>query len=126
LLIVRRMARDLDIPVGIESVATVRDDDGLALSSRNFKLSPEQRARAPALFRILSQVAAELAAGGVAGPVLERGRVSLRKAGFARVDYLDLRAGDTLAALDRAAPGARVFAAAWLGTVRLIDNIPVG
>lgn len=125
LLLVRRMARDLDIPVGIESVATVRDGDGLALSSRNFKLSPEQRTRAPALFRILSRTAADLAAGAAAGPVLERGRESLREAGFARVDYLELRAGDTLAALDKATPGARVFAAVWLGTVRLIDNLPV-
>ncbi len=125
LLVVRRMVRDLDIPARIESVATVRDRDGLALSSRNFKLSPGAREIAPALFQTLGRIAAELATGATAAPVLERGRGALRAAGFARVDYLDLRDGETLAALDTAVPGSRVFAAAWLGEVRLIDNLAV-
>lgn len=125
LLVVRRMVRDLDIPARIESVATVRDRDGLALSSRNFKLSPGARETAPALFQTLGRIAAELAAGATAAPVLERGRGALRAAGFTRVDYFDLRDGETLAALDTAVPGSRVFAAAWLGEVRLIDNLAV-
>lgn len=125
LLVVRRAARDLDIPVRIESVATARDADGLALSSRNANLSREDRARAPALYRILCELARALASGGPAKSILEQGRRMLEDAGFARIDYLELRDGETLAALDRARPPARLFAAAWLGSTRLIDNISV-
>ena len=125
LLVVRRMVRDLDIPAGIESVPTVREGDGLALSSRNVKLSPGERDIAPALYRILGEAAVELAAGADAKPVLERARQSLCDVGFTRVDYLDLRDGETLAELDSAGPRARLFAAAWLGETRLIDNLAV-
>lgn len=125
LLVVRRMVRDLDIPARIEAVATVREPDGLALSSRNVKLSAEQRRRAPQLYRIMREVAAELASGAPARPSLDQGVRALREAGFDRVDYLEMRDGTDLAALQRAAPGARLFAAAWLGDTRLIDNVPV-
>ncbi len=125
LLVVRRTVRDLDIPVRIEGVTTVREADGLALSSRNFNLSREERAAAPALYRVLSEVAQALAPGGPAQAALEEGRESLMRAGFARVDYFELRDGETLTSLERARPPARLFAAAWLGATRLIDNIPV-
>ncbi len=125
LLVVRRVVRDLDIPVRIECVATVRADDGLALSSRNFNLSREERALAPSLYRILSGVAQALAPGGPAPAALEDGREALKSAGFARVDYLELRDGETLAKLERARPPARLFVAARLGATRLIDNISV-
>jgi pantoate--beta-alanine ligase len=125
LLVVRRMARDLDIPTRIEAVATVREPDGLALSSRNFKLSAEQRRRAPHLCRIMREVAAELAAGAAARPSLDQGTRALRHAGFDRIDYLEMRDGTALGVLQRAEPGARLFAAAWLGDTRLIDNISV-
>jgi pantoate--beta-alanine ligase len=125
LLVVRRMVRDLDIPVRIECVATVREANGLALSSRNFNLSREERARAPGLYRILSEAAQALATGGPAQAALEEGREALQRAGFARIDYLELRDGETLAELDRARPPARLFVAAWLGSTRLIDNILV-
>lgn len=125
LLVVRRMARDLDIPTRIEAVATVREPDGLALSSRNFKLSAEQRRRAPHLHRIMREVAAELAAGAAARPSLDQGTRALRDAGFDRIDYLEMRDGTALGVLQRAEPGARLFAAAWLGDTRLIDNISV-
>ncbi len=125
LLVVRRTVRDLDIPVRIECVATVREADGLALSSRNFNLSREQRALAPALYRILSEVAQALAPGDPAWSRLEEGRRALARAGFARVDYLELRDGETLAKLNRARPPARLFVAACLGAIRLIDNISV-
>ncbi len=126
LVIVRRMARDLDIPAEIVGVPTVREADGLALSSRNLLLSADQRARAPALYRVLCQLADELRdRRAPAAPALERARAEIIGAGFANPDYLDLRSSDTLEAFDRAEPGARLFAAAWLGQVRLIDNVKV-
>ncbi len=124
-LVVRRMACDLDLPIRLVAVATVREADGLALSSRNRGLTPAQRRVAPRLYEMLSALAARVAGGAAAAPALARGRDDLARAGFERVDYLDLRDGETLAALDRAAPGARLFAAAWLGDIRLIDNISV-
>ncbi len=126
LLVVRRMARDLDLPIRIVTVPTVREADGLALSSRNRGLTPAQRTIAPRLYETLSALAARLAGDAVAGPELARGRDDLARAGFERVDYLDLRDGETLAARDRAAPGTRLFAAARLGDIRLIDNIAIG
>ncbi len=134
LLVVRRMARDLDLAIRIVAVPTVREADGLALSSRNRGLTPAQRTIAPRLHETLSALAATLAGGPgaapgaapAAAPELARGRDDLARAGFERIDYLDLRDGETLAARDRAAPGARLFAAAWLGDIRLIDNIALG
>ena len=134
LLVVRRMARDLDLAIHIVTVPTVREADGLALSSRNRGLTPAQRTIAPRLYETLVALAADLAgapgaapgAAKAAGPALARGRDDLARAGFERIDYLDLRDGETLAARDRAAPGARLFAAAWLGDIRLIDNIAIG
>lgn len=125
LLVVRRVARDLDIPVDIVGVPTVREADGLALSSRNVALSPAQRAVAPALHRALREAAARLAAGAPVDSVLRDGTAVLIAAGFDAVDYFDLRDGETLAALDRAGATARLFAAAWLGDTRLIDNVAV-
>jgi pantoate--beta-alanine ligase len=106
-------------------VATVREADGLALSSRNALLTGEQRARAPDLYRVLRALAGKLKGGAAAGPALARGREELVRAGFDPIDYLDLRSSVTLEALARADRPARVFAAAWLGQVRLIDNLPV-
>jgi len=125
-LVVRRMARDLDLPIHIVTVPTVREVDGLALSSRNRGLSLAQRRVAARLYETLVALAAKLASGAAAAPEVARGRADLARAGFDRVDYLDLRDGETLAALDRAAPGARLFAAAELGDIRLIDNISLG
>jgi len=125
LLVVARMVRDLNIPTQIVPVPTVRAADGLALSSRNFNLSPAERARAPALYATLSAMAARLTNGADANKVLEDGRSALATAGFEPIDYLDLRDGTTLETLDRAIPGARLFAAAYLGETRLIDNLAV-
>ena len=124
-LLIRRMARDLDIPVRIAAVATVRAADGFALSSRNELLTPERRRRAAALFQVLSDMAERLSKGAPAQPELARGRAALIEAGFERIDYLDLRHGETLADLARAEAPARLFAAVWLGETRLIDNVPV-
>jgi len=125
LLVVRQMARDLDIPVAIVGIATVRETDGLALSSRNVLMTAEQRARAPELYRVLRALAEKLKCGAAAGPPLAWGREKLVRAGFDPIDYLELRSAATLEALARADRPARVFAAAWLGQVRLIDNLPV-
>ncbi len=127
LSIVSRMVRDLDMPVEIVPVGTVRQSDGLALSSRNKLLTAEQRKVAPLLYATLKEIADRLAnePGLRAEPLLSAGRHSLALGGFANVDYLELRAADDLAALDRVTRPARVFAAAWLGNTRLIDNLPV-
>ncbi len=126
LQIIRRMTADLNIPVEIAGVPTVREADGLALSSRNLLLSPEQRAVAPALHRVLRAAADQLAGGGPAAePVIAAARTAIVAAGFEDLDYLDLRAEADLAAHERADRPARLFAAAWLGGVRLIDNVPV-
>ncbi len=126
LTVVKRMARDLDIPVEIVPVPTVREADGLALSSRNVHLTPEQRAVAPLLHRVMQEIAAELADGETpASLLIPEGQMRLGTAGFTKIDYLALHAADDLAPLARVDRPARLFAAAWLGTTRLIDNIPV-
>jgi pantoate--beta-alanine ligase len=126
LQIIRRMATDLDLDVAIAAVATVREPDGLALSSRNVLLTPPQRAAAPALHRALAAAAGELAGGArPAPPALAEARRAILAAGFRAVDYVELRAEADLAALARADRPARLFAAAWLGEVRLIDNVKV-
>lgn len=126
LLVIRRLARDLDIPVRIVGVPTVREADGLALSSRNLYLSPQERRTAPALARVLREIAAALAREPeAAARELARGRTALEGAGFA-VEYLELRDAETLAPRASAAGApARLFAAARLGRTRLIDNLPV-
>ncbi len=126
LLVIRRLARDLDIGTRIVGLPTVRDIDGLALSSRNAYLGPEERKIAPALYRTLKDLAAALEAGqGPAADVVERARQTLLKEGFSGVDYLDLRDAETLARLDKIDRPARLLAAVRLGKTRLIDNVPV-
>ena len=125
LLVVRRMARDLDTPVHIEGVPTVREADGLALSSRNVYLSAQERRTAPLLNRVLRDVAAEIAArpDGIASS-LERGRTALDAGGFA-VDYLDLCDAADLTPVNRLTAPSRLLVAARIGRTRLIDNIAV-
>jgi pantoate--beta-alanine ligase len=123
LQVVRRLVRDLDVPVEIVGCPTVREADGLALSSRNVRLSPAQRAAAPLLNREMRAVAQTVAAGGDGAAALAVARANLAAAGFGRIDYLELRHPETLA--PAAARPARVFAAVHLGDVRLIDNVPV-
>jgi pantoate--beta-alanine ligase len=126
LLVVRRMARDLGLGVEVIGVPTVREPDGLALSSRNAYLSAAERAAAPALHRALQQVATGLRDGASMAALRADAVRALLDAGFTEPDYLDLRDAETLAPLDRLdATPARLLAAARLGTTRLIDNIPV-
>ncbi len=127
LLVVRRLVRDLDIPVQIAGVPTMREADGLALSSRNAYLSPEERRIAPEVARVLRRIAAALAAEPDAvARETACGRADLEQAGFT-VEYLEIREALTLAPVTAAVTApARVFAAVHLGRTRLIDNIPIG
>ena len=125
LQVIRRVARDLDIPAEIEGVATVRESDGLALSSRNVYLAPEQRGVAPALYRTLVDMARRLEAGEGVARVTADGLEILRRAGVTSIDYLEVCDAETLAKLDRLDRPGRILAAVWLGKTRLIDNIAV-
>lgn len=126
LKVVTRMARDLDIPVRVIGASTVREADGLAMSSRNVYLSPAERALAPTLHRVLVDCAARIAGGRPVKATLARGRDTIARAGF-RLDYLEARHADTLEPVRSTRDGpVRLLVAAWLGKTRLIDNIGVG
>ncbi|MDP6485288.1 MAG: pantoate--beta-alanine ligase [Alphaproteobacteria bacterium] len=125
LQVIRGLVRDLDIPVHIEAVATVREADGLALSSRNAYLSPAERAIAPTLFRALRQAAAAIEAGGDIRDLIEESERALLEGGFSKVDYFEACDALTLKAVSDVHAPARVLAAAHLGTTRLIDNVAV-
>jgi pantoate--beta-alanine ligase len=125
LAIIRRLVADLDIATDIVGAPIVRDADGLALSSRNAYLSADERARAVALPSALIEARDAIRAGGKAGPALARARERLSEARFARIDYVELADGETLVPLDAVKPGARILAAAVIGTTRLIDNLAV-
>ncbi len=125
LQVVRRMAADLLLPLEIIGVPTVREPDGLALSSRNRFLTPDERRIAPRLFLALNSIASALAAGARAEEPLAAARSELSGHGFV-VDYLALVDGPSLQPLPAAQPGARLVVAARLGSVRLIDNIQAG
>lgn len=125
LQVVRRMAGDLDIPIEVVACPTIREADGLAMSSRNVRLSPAERTLAPRLAAVLFDTAEKLAAGAEAEPPLARAREALGSAGFGEVEYIELRSAATLAPLARASEPARLLAAVWLGQVRLIDNVAV-
>lgn len=125
LAVIRRMVRDLDFDIRIVGVPTVREADGLALSSRNRYLSEEERAAAVALPDAMGEAAEAIAGGADVGATLIDAKAKLFEAGFSTVDYIELRDAETLepmAMLDRP---ARMLAAARIGTTRLIDNIAV-
>ncbi|MAU44634.1 MAG: pantoate--beta-alanine ligase [Cytophagaceae bacterium] len=126
LQVVTRMAMDLDIPVEVIGCPTVREDDGLALSSRNLLLPAEARAAAPGLNRAMTAMAEGLLAGGDVAALRATAEEAILAAGFERVEYLELRAADGLAPMASVDRPARLLAAAWIGGVRLIDNIAVG
>ena len=125
LQVVRRMTADLDIPTQVVGCTTVREGDGLAMSSRNLRLEPQARVAAAALYRELTTIGAGLAQGEDWGSLHADALDGLRAAGFDQVEYLELRACDDLALLEAPTAEARLFAAAWIGGVRLIDNIAI-
>jgi len=124
LMVVRRMVHDLDLPVAIVGVPTVREPDGLALSSRNRFIAVADRGKAARLFATLEAAARRLADGAAADAILDDARAALTCEGFA-VDYVALVDGPTLVPLAAARPLARLIAAARLGSVRLLDNVAV-
>jgi pantoate--beta-alanine ligase len=125
LKVVTRLARDLDLRLRVIGVPTVREPDGLALSSRNAYLSPDERAVAPLLHRILTDCARKISAGSAVTGVLAGGHKAITAAGFT-LDYLEARNADTLAPLRAAADEKiRILVAARLGRTRLIDNVGV-
>jgi pantoate--beta-alanine ligase len=125
LQVVKRLALDLDLQIKVHGCPTIRDIDGLALSSRNLLLSDRARTHACRLYEEMEAIAEGLNAGQDFSELQARAISTLDKVGFTKVEYLDLRAADDLSELTAPTRPARLFAAAWLAGVRLIDNIAV-
>lgn len=123
LKVVTRMARDLDLPLRVIGVPTVREKDGLAMSSRNAYLSPAERKVAPVLHRAMKDTAAAIKSGTSVSDAVAQGRTTIERAGFA-LDYFEARHAETLAPIQTVKDGPiRLLVAAKIGTTRLIDNI---
>jgi len=125
LAVIRRMTADLNFGVSIIGVPTVRDPDGLALSSRNAYLSADQRRSATALPKALQAARDAVRGGKPVAETLSEARNLLRNAGFSRIDYLALVDAQTLEPVDRPEGEMRLIAAAVIGSARLIDNLAV-
>ena len=124
LQVIRSVVAALFLPVQIEGVATMREADGLAMSSRNRFLATEERRRAPTLYRGLMRAARAISEGDPVPVVIDTASEDLKLSGFT-VDYLALVGGVTLRPLSEPAHGARLIAAARLGSIRLLDNVPI-
>ncbi len=124
LCVIRAMARDLDIPVDVLGGETIRESDGLAMSSRNAYLSNAERTLAPRLYQEITAIAEQVSAGADIDEVCTAASKGLSESGFKAIDYIVVKDADTL---EDPTPGRpmRVLAAAWLGRTRLIDNIAV-
>ncbi len=125
LLVVRRMARDLDIAIEVVGCPTVRETSGLAMSSRNMRLSADGLVKAGALHPILTRLAAKVSAGGNFADLKEQAEAEILAAGFEELEYLSLCSTEDLSTLETAKGPARLFVAAWIEDVRLIDNVAV-
>ena len=125
LAVIRQIVRDLDMPLAIVGAETVREADGLAMSSRNRYLSADERRTAPLIHRVISGVAARILEGGNADEACAEAAQRLTAGGFGKIDYVAVRDAATLGAYDPAKGTGRVLAAAWLGKTRLIDNIAI-
>lgn len=125
LQVVTRLALDLDLPIEVIGCPTIREEDGLAMSSRNLLLSDRARTWAPELHRAMEEMVEGLMSGGdhisLKGAAVKR----IERAGFSEIEYLDLRTADKLELVETLEQPTRLLAAAWLGGVRLIDNIAV-
>ncbi|WP_340241398.1 pantoate--beta-alanine ligase [Sulfitobacter pontiacus] len=126
LQVVTRLARDLDLPIEVIGCPTIREEDGLAMSSRNLLLSDRARTWAPELHRAMEEMSEGLLAGGDLETLRAAAVSRVERAGFTQVEYLDLRSADQLELMTTPNRPARLLAAAWLAGVRLIDNIAVG
>lgn len=125
LQVVLRLVRDLNLPITIVGCETIREADGLAMSSRNVRLTPQGRAVAGVLFSALTTAAHDIRAGHADRMAIREAAEKVRAAGFERVEYIELRDAETLMPSDDVRRPRRMLAAAWLDDVRLIDNIPV-
>jgi pantoate--beta-alanine ligase len=125
LQVVLRLVRDLNIPVDVVGCETIREADGLAMSSRNVRLTVEGRAKAPILYAAITRAADDIRAGHADRMAIRESAETMRKAGFERVEYIELRDAETLMPSDDPRRPRRMLAAAWIDGVRLIDNIPV-
>jgi len=125
LAVIRRMVTDLDLAIEIAGVPTQRDEDGLALSSRNIYLTEQEREAARTLPRALGEAARAIASGTPVAAALERAESALAKAGFDPIDYVSLCDAETLQPVTTLDRPARLMAAATIGGTRLIDNLPV-
>lgn len=125
LQVVLRLTRDLNLPIEIVGCETIREDDGLAMSSRNVRLTAGGRAKAPVLYAAITAAADDIRAGQSDRMAIREAAEAMREAGFDRVEYIELRDAATLMPSDDPARPRRMLAAAWLDGVRLIDNIPV-
>ncbi|WP_406646377.1 pantoate--beta-alanine ligase [Aliisedimentitalea scapharcae] len=125
MMVVRRMARDLDIPIEVIGCETVREETGLAMSSRNLRLSVSGLQKAAALYRVMQDMATKLAEGVAVSEVESAARDALSASGFEDIEYLDLRCQNSLHKLQHPDRPARLLAAAWMDGIRLIDNIAV-
>jgi pantoate--beta-alanine ligase len=125
LLVVKQLVKDLNLPINIIGAPSVREADGLAMSSRNVYLDASERAIAPQLYAVLADMAADLSGGRAVEDTMRQGLARLEQAGF-RIDYLEVRDAKTLMPFEASidAP-ARLLAAVFLGRVRLIDNVAV-
>jgi pantoate--beta-alanine ligase len=126
LAVIRRMVRDLNLPVDIVGRPTLREQDGLAMSSRNAYLSPDERQRAVAIFEGLGAARARYAAGTLAAGALVEAALAAMKDRVDRIDYVEIRDADSLRPVDRVERPAVILAAAFVGTTRLIDNMRLG
>lgn len=125
LQVVRRLSADLDLDVTVVGCPTIREEDGLAMSSRNLLLSDRARVRAPALHEELQTIAQDLRDGQPFSKLRNGAETRLLASGFTEIDYLELRSSDDLDLLEHPDRPCRLFVAAWLAGVRLIDNIAV-
>ena len=125
MLLVRRLSEDLDIETEVIGCPTVREEDGLAMSSRNVRLTPEERAIAPALKAEMDRAAEAIRRGADVRVVLDSAKAQIERAGYRTVEYLELRDAETLQPVKDLSRPTRLLAAAMLGDVRLIDNIAV-
>jgi pantoate--beta-alanine ligase len=125
LVVIKRFTADLNIPVDVIGVPTVREADGLALSSRNAYLTAAERAQAPALFAAITAAASDIAKGANSITATDTAQRAILAAGFRSIDYVEARTADTLALLEPGQRSGRVFAAAYLGRARLIDNVEI-
>ena len=125
LLIIKRLARDLDIPTKIIGAPTIREIDGLAVSSRNVYLSPTHRETAPSIFKVLKTTATAIALGDDASLAAKKAHDDLVLAGFSKIEYFEARHSETLEPIKDTRNPGRLFAAVWLGSTRLIDNLEI-